>query len=61
MNQFTTTAHNETPQPNSSRIAPTAPSKPAVAQATAPATAPAPRMRYWEQMDPASRSLYPVD
>ncbi|RTQ44884.1 hypothetical protein EJV47_27145 [Hymenobacter gummosus] len=53
------------PGPAGSAQSPTAPASPASpASPTAlasVATRPALRVRYWEHMDPASRSLYPVD
>ncbi|UYZ60844.1 hypothetical protein [Hymenobacter latericus] len=61
MPQVSTTPHNETPQPPGNRISPAPVATPAPAQPATQPAAPGPRMRYWEQIDPASRSLYPVD
>ncbi|AYA36915.1 hypothetical protein D3Y59_07515 [Hymenobacter oligotrophus] len=55
------TPKTETPQPLSNRVGPAPAAKPVPASPTAQPVAPAPRMRYWEQIDPASHSLYPVD
>ncbi|OON67200.1 hypothetical protein [Hymenobacter sp. CRA2] len=62
MSQATTTSSTaERPSSLPNRPAVTTSSAPAAAPATAAPTRPALRVRYWEHMDPASNSLYPVD
>ncbi|GAB3841315.1 DUF1674 domain-containing protein [Hymenobacter jeollabukensis] len=60
MNQSHTSPPAEQTPQSAQRPAPTVPT--AAASAAGVATRPAPRrVRYWEQLDPACHSLYPVD